>query len=183
MVSFADSRVVYTLVVLAVAVERLVELRISSRNTRRLMALGGVESGAEHYPWMVSLHTVLLIACPLEVWLLDRPFVPALAASMGVLLLTTMALRYWVIASLGGRWTTRVVCLPGTELCTHGPYRFLRHPNYVAVALELVALPLLHGAWLTAALFGGLNGLLLRVRIRVENAALRTAVAGARRSA
>jgi len=174
-----DTRLLYVLLVALVATERVVELALSRRNVRRLLRLGGIEAGAGHYPWMVFMHAAFLAACPLEVLVLRRPFVPALAAAMTFLLATTMALRYWVVASLAGRWSTRVIVLPGARLVRSGPYRWMRHPNYVAVVLELLALPLIHGAWLTAASFSGLNALVLLVRIRVENAAL----AGARGSA
>lgn len=167
-----DTRLLYVLLVALVATERVVELALSRRNVRRLLRLGGVEAGAGHYPWMVLLHAAFLAACPLEVLLLRRPFVPVLAAAMTFLLATTMALRYWVVASLAGRWSTRVIVLPGARLVRSGPYRWMRHPNYVAVVLELLALPLVHGAWLTAASFSGLNALVLLVRIRVENEAL-----------
>ena len=102
-----DTRVLYLLLVGAVALERLVELAITQRNQAWAFTQGGLELGASHYPWMVALHTLLLVAGPAEVWLLDRPFLPGLAAAMFVLLVLTMALRYWVIATLGKRWTTR----------------------------------------------------------------------------
>jgi methyltransferase len=136
------------------------------------MAQGGVEVGEDHYRWMVVVHTLFLIACPAEVWLLDRPFVPWLAAAMLALLAGTMALRYWAISTLGKRWTTKVVCVPGLPVVTGGPYRFVRHPNYVAVVLEIAALPLIHTAWLTAAVFSLANIFVLRTRIRVEEEAL-----------
>ncbi|HEX7181710.1 MAG TPA: isoprenylcysteine carboxylmethyltransferase family protein [Thermoanaerobaculia bacterium] len=167
-----DTRVLYTLLVAAVAVGRLAELRIAERHRRALLARGGFEASPEHYRWMVLLHTAFLIACPLEVWLLDRPFLPALAVPMLALLALAVALRWWVIATLGERWTTRIVCLPGAPPVAGGPYRFLRHPNYLAVIAEIAALPLVHTAWLTAAVFSLLNGLLLRVRIRAEERAL-----------
>jgi methyltransferase len=167
-----DTRLLYTLLVAAVAAGRLVELRIAERHRRSLLARGGVEAGVGHYPWMVALHTAFLIACPLEVWLLDRPFIPGLAAAMLVLLALAVALRWWVIATLGERWTTRILFLPGASPITGGPYRFLRHPNYLAVAAEIAALPLVHTAWVTALVFSALDAWLLRVRIRAEEAAL-----------
>lgn len=167
-----DTRDLYTVLVAAVALGRLIELRIAERHRRRLMARGGVEAGAGHYPWMVALHTAFLVACPLEVWLLDRPFLPGLAAAMLALLLAAVALRWWVIATLGERWTTRIIYLPGASPITGGPYRFLRHPNYLAVAAEIAALPLMHSAWITALAFSVLNIWLLGVRIRAEEAAL-----------
>jgi methyltransferase len=170
--SGADTRLLYTILVVLVAVCRLVELRIAERNRRRLMAHGGVEAAPEHYPWMVLLHTSFLIACPLEVWLLRRPFLPALAAAMLFLVILAMALRLWVIRTLDGRWTTRILVLPGTPPVVVGPYRWIRHPNYLAVCTEIAALPLLHTAWLTAVTFSVLNALLLRVRIRAEERAL-----------
>lgn len=167
-----DSRVLYTLLVVLVAAGRLVELRIAGRNRRRLLERGGIEVAQGHYPWMVALHTALIIASPLEVWLLDRPFLPALGFSMLALLVLAALLRWWVIATLEGRWTTRIVVLPEVPPITGGPYRFLRHPNYLAVILEILSLPLVHTAWLTALVFSVLNGWLLRVRIRAEEEAL-----------
>lgn len=169
-----DTRVLYTLLVGLVALERLVELSISRRNAKKILGRGGVEVGADHYRWMALMHATFLAACPLEVWLLDRPWIPALGLPMLLLLAGTMALRYWVVASLGERWNTRVILLPGAPLVQRGPYRYLRHPNYLAVVLELLALPLVHTAWLTAIVYGVANALVLRTRIRVENAALRS---------
>jgi methyltransferase len=162
----------YLALVGLVTLARIVELLISQRNTRRLLRRGAFEVGAGHYPWMVLLHVAFLVACPFEVMFFERPWIPSLAIPMSVLLVLTMALRFWVIAALGERWTTRVFILPGAPPVQTGPYRWGRHPNYLAVALELIALPLIHTAWVTAALFAVLNGLLLAVRIRVEDEAL-----------
>jgi methyltransferase len=167
-----DTRVLYTLLVALVAAGRLVELRIAERNRRSLLARGGVEAGAEHYLWMVGLHAAFLIASPLEVWLLNRPFLPLLAVAMLALLIVAAALRWWVIATLDGRWTTRIIVLPGVAPITGGPYRFLRHPNYLAVILEIFSVPMIHTAWLTALVFSLTNAWMLRVRIRAEEAAL-----------
>ena len=167
-----DTRALYTSLVLLAAIGRLLELRIANRNRRALMAQGGVEVSPGHYPWMVALHTAWLFAAPLEVWLLDRPFLPWLGIPALVLFAAAFGLRYWVISTLGGRWTTRIVCLPGVEPVTGGPYRWLRHPNYLAVILEIASLPLVHTAWLTAVVFSLLNAFLLRVRIRAEEEGL-----------
>ena len=141
-----DTRTGFALVFAAVAVARLVELGISRRNFRRLLARGGAETGESHYPWMVTLHTAFLFGCPLEVWLLERPWIPALARPMAMLVVAAMAMRYWVMATLGERWCTRVVCLPDEPLLVDEPYRFMRHPNYAAVVVEMATLPLLHTA-------------------------------------
>jgi methyltransferase len=117
---------------------------------------------------MVLLHTLFLVSCVSEVWVLGREAAAWLAAVMLAMLAGAMALRYWVIATLGRRWTTRVVCQPGAPLIEAGPFRYLRHPNYLAVVTEIAALPMVHGAWLTALVFSALNAALLRVRIRVE---------------
>ena len=166
------SEILYLLLVGAVALARLVELRLAQRNRRALVAQGGIEVGAAHYPWMVALHALFLTAAPLEVVLLHRPFRPFLAAAMLVLLAAAMTLRYAAITTLGQRWTTRILVIPGLPPVVSGPYRFLRHPNYVAVVLEMAALPLVHGAWWTATVFSLANLLLLRVRIRAEERAL-----------
>lgn len=170
-----SSEVLFTVLVLVVGLERVAELVVSKRNTAWAMARGGVETGQGHYPVMVVLHTVFLVGCLAEVWLLDRPADLVLAVPMLVLLVLAQLLRWWCITALGPRWSTRVVVVPGLPLVEGGPYRFLRHPNYVAVVVEGVALPLVHGAWLTALVFTVANAALLTVRIRAEDAALRSA--------
>lgn len=167
-----DSRLLYTLLVLLVAVQRLVELRVSKRHERRLRARGAVEAGAGHYPVMVALHTLFLVSCVVEVWWLGRPFVPWLGWTALAVLVAAQGLRYWTISTLGERWTTRVLVPPDEPRVAGGPFRYLRHPNYLAVALEIAALPLVHAAWLTAVVFSLADALLLRVRIGVEERAL-----------
>ena len=163
----------FTVLVGAVAVERLVELLISKRHLAWALARGGVESGRDHFPAMVALHTALLLGAVAEVLLLDRPFVPALGWPALAVALACQAGRYWCIATLGEQWNTRVVVVPGLGAVARGPYRWLRHPNYVVVVVEGIALPLVHGAWLTAAVFTAANAvLLLRYRIPAEERAL-----------
>ena len=166
------SRVLYLGLILLVAFQRSTELRLAVRNERLARAAGAVEFGAGHYPWMVTLHTLFLVSCVAEVFLLERPLAPRAAGAMLLLLGVATALRYWTISTLGERWTTKILVRPGVPLVTGGPYRFLRHPNYLAVVIEIAALPLVHGAWLTAAVFSVANAVLLTVRIRTENAAL-----------
>jgi methyltransferase len=161
------------------AAERLVELFLSKRNAARAFARGGVETGQGHYRVMVVFHSLFLVACGAEVVGLARPFPGALGFGALGVALVAQALRYWAIASLGDRWNTRIIVVPGLEPVTRGPYRFLRHPNYVAVVLELAAVPLIHGAWVTAAVFTLGNALLLLVRIRAEEVALGAAYAQA----
>ncbi|MEV4189420.1 isoprenylcysteine carboxyl methyltransferase family protein [Streptosporangium canum] len=164
----------YLLLVLLVGAERLAELVVARRNARWSTARGGVVSGQGHYPWMVALHTGLLAGCLLEAGLSGRPFVPALGWPMLVLVVAAQGLRWWCIAALGHRWNTQVIVVPGLPPVTRGPYRlhWLRHPNYVAVAVEGAALPLVHGAWITAVTFTVLNAALMVVRIRCEETAL-----------
>ena len=168
----------FTLLVALVAVERLVELVVARRNERWSVERGAVETGAAHYPFMVVLHTGLLAGALLEAWLGDRPFLPALGWSMFVLVVAAQALRWWCIRTLGRQWNTRILVVPGLPRVTGGPYRFLPHPNYIAVIVEGAALPLVHTAWITALCFTVLNAGLLRVRISAEDAALRGLVAG-----
>jgi len=173
----------YTVLVLATGAERIAELVVSSRNARWSFARGGVEYGRGHFPPMVALHTGLLLACLAEVWLLDRPFLPWLGWPMLVLVVASQALRWWCIATLGPRWNTRVIVVPGLPLVARGPYRWLHHPNYVAVVVEGFALPLVHSAWITALVFTVLNAvLLLAFRIPCENRALATSEASAARA-
>ena len=168
-----DTRWLYTGLLALMVVERLVELRISRRHQRWLVDHGAIEVGQEHYPWMVLQHGLFLASCLIEVWWLDRPFYRTLAIAMLVALTVSMALRYWVIATLGRRWTTRVFCLPGEPIITTGPFRYLRHPNYLAVVIEIFALPMVHTAWMTAVVFSLANGILLAQRVRVEDEGLR----------
>jgi methyltransferase len=162
----------YTLLVVLVGVIRLVELSVAQRNLRWARERGGTETGAGHYPVMVVLHSALLLACIVEVWLAHRPFLPGLGWPMLALLVAAHALRWWCIRTLGPQWNTRVIRVPGMPLVTGGPYRWLKHPNYVAVVVEGFALPLVHTAWITALAFTVLNALLLRVRLGVETEAL-----------
>ncbi|GAB6938673.1 isoprenylcysteine carboxyl methyltransferase family protein [Isoptericola variabilis] len=166
----------YAALVLATGLERLAELVVSARHARWSFARGGVESGRGHFPAMVALHTGLLVACVVEVVVADRPFVPWLGWPMLALVLASQGLRWWCIATLGERWNTRVIVVPGLPLVRRGPYRWLAHPNYVAVVVEGVALPLVHTAWVTALAFTVLNAwLLLAFRIPAEERALRLA--------
>lgn len=164
--------VAFTVLVALVGLERLAELVVSKRNAAWSMERGGVETGLGHYPFMVVLHTGLLVGALVEAWV-RRPEVPAaLAWSMTGLVLASQALRWWCITTLGRRWNTRVIIVPGLPPVRSGPYRLLRHPNYVAVVVEGLALPLVHAAWITALVFSLANAILLRVRIRTEDAAL-----------
>lgn len=155
------------IVVGLVALQRLGELAYARRNTRRLMAEGAVEEGAGHYPLVVAVHAAWLLSMVLLIPA-DAPVVWPL---LGLFILLQGG-RLWVIASLGRFWTTRIITLPGAPLVRRGPYRFLKHPNYLVVAAEIAALPLAFGAWEIALVFSILNAAVLAQRIRVENATL-----------
>ena len=165
----------YIAFVLATGGERIYELVVSKRNAAAAFARGGVEYGQRHFPWMVALHTGLLLWCIAEVVLLQRPFIPWLGWPMLVIAIACQAARYWIIASLGPQWNTRVIVVPGAgRIANRGLYRWFSHPNYVVVAVEGIALPLVHTAWITAIAFTVLNAvLLLGFRIPTENRALR----------
>ena len=169
------SVLLYVALIIATGAERIVELFVSRRNAILAFERGGREYGQRHFPWMVALHTGLLLACIGEVVLLDRPFIPVLGWPMLAVALLCQAGRYWVISSLGPQWNTRVIVVPGAgRITSRGLYRFFSHPNYVIVAVEGVALPLVHTAWVTAIAFTVLNAvLLLGFRIPTENRALR----------
>jgi methyltransferase len=162
----------YLALLVLVALERGVELLLSTRNARLALARGAVETGQGHYPVMSVFHGAFLVSCALEVVILQRPFPGAVGWIALAVVLAAQALRYWAVATLGWRWNTRIVVVPGAVPITGGPYRFVRHPNYVAVIAEMLALPLVHGAWLTAIAFSLGNAWLLRVRIRAEEQAL-----------
>jgi methyltransferase len=169
----ADSHLLFAALFALLALQRLGELVLAQRNRSRLLAAGAFEVGASHYPVMVLLHAGWLFAAPLEVFFFDRPFLPGLGGPALAVAFAAMALRVWVIRTLGPRWTTRVIVLPGAAPVVGGPYRYLSHPNYLAVVVELAAFPLVHTAWLSALVFTLGNALLLRTRIRVEEEALR----------
>lgn len=157
-----------SIVILAlVTAQRLGELVLARRNTARLMAQGGVETGASHYPLIVALHAAWLAGLFVLAW--DRP---VNWVWMAVFVLLQLG-RVWVIASLGARWTTRIITVPGETLVRRGPYRFVSHPNYIVVAAEIAVLPLAFGLTAFAAIFSVLNAAILAIRIRTEAGALR----------
>lgn len=164
----------FTLLVAAVAVERIVELVVSARHLRWARERGGVETGAGHYPLMAAVHSLLLVSCVVEVHLADRPFIPGLGWPMLAVVAGTQGLRWWCVRTLGPQWNTRIVVVPGLPLVARGPYRLLRHPNYVAVVLEVAALPLVHTALVTAVVFSVLDAVVLSIRIPAEQRALTT---------
>jgi methyltransferase len=156
-----------------VVIERLAELVVARRHDRALLAAGAVEHGRAHYPYMVALHAAWLLGCVVEPIAASHAFQPIRFAAGAVAVAAAVALRWWTIATLGGRWTTRVLVPPGRPLVTGGPFRFLRHPNYLAVVIEGAALPLATGAWITALTGSLLNCyLLVAIRIPCEDAAL-----------
>ena len=156
-----------------ITAQRLAELVLAHRNTRRLVAAGGVEAGRAHYPLIVALHAAWLGG----LWLLARDH--AVNAIFFAAFVALQLARAWVIASLGRRWTTRIIAMPGEPLVARGPYRFMRHPNYAVVAAEIAIVPLALGEPLYAGVFFVLNALVLAVRIRTEDAVLAAAATGA----
>jgi methyltransferase len=155
------------ILVILVAVQRLIELWVARRNTKRLLARGGQEVGRRHYPVIIALHSAWL----LSVFLLGDPDWGVLWLALGAFLVL-QTIRVWVVLSLGEYWTTRIITLPGEPLVKRGPYRFLRHPNYAVVVGEIALLPIAFGLWKTALIFSLLNGAILWVRIRAEESAI-----------
>jgi methyltransferase len=162
----------YIVLILALYGERLIELVVSRRNVRRLLANGGREHGRGHFPPMALFHTLFPVAAVVEVLVLDRSF-PGIWGWLSLtVVFLAQALRWWAVATLGGAWSVRVVVVPDSPPITDGPYRLLQHPNYLAVVLEVAAIPLVHGAWLTAIIATALNVCLLAVRIPLEERVL-----------
>jgi methyltransferase len=149
-----------------VTLQRLVELPIARANTKRLLAAGGHEVGAGHYPLIVAVHVAWLAS----LWWL-APSRPIDVSFFALFVLIELG-RVWVLRTLGQRWTTRIVVLPGEKLVAGGPYRFVNHPNYLVVVGEIAVLPLVFGLWQVALIFSLLNAVALTVRIRAENKAL-----------
>jgi len=172
------SVILFTVFILLTGGERIGELVTSIRHARWAFARGGVESGRGHYPAMVMLHTGLLVGSLAEVWFLGRPFIPVLGWPMLAIAVLCQAGRIWIIRSLGNQWNTRIIVVPGMPLSRRGPYRWakLPHPNYLLVAVEGAAIPLVHTAVITAVVFAVLNAILLiGFRIPAEDRALRAA--------
>jgi methyltransferase len=154
------------LILALLTAQRLAELVIARRNTRALLARGAYEASPGHYPLIVAVHTLWLAA----LWWL-APGSPIVWPLIGLFVLLQLG-RIWVLATLGSRWTTRIIILPGAPLVARGPFRFVRHPNYLVVILEIAVLPLAFGLWQVALIFSLLNAAVLWIRIRAEERAL-----------
>jgi methyltransferase len=157
--------------VVLVATQRLLELALARRNERKARVKGALERGREHYRFIVALHSLWLVSTLVE-GLLRGPEFPILWPVPLALLLLVQPLRYWAIFSLGESWNTKILIVLGAKLVRQGPYRYLNHPNYVVVVVEILTFPLVFGAWVTALVFTALNAILLYIRIREENRAL-----------
>ncbi|MET3727954.1 methyltransferase [Fictibacillus halophilus] len=152
-------------------VQRLAEVRIAKSNEKKLVSKGAVEAGSDHYKWMVSMHVAFFVVFFLEVYVFNaQP--PSWWVVPFILFLIAQVIRVWAISSLGEFWNTKIILLPGANVVAKGPYRFMRHPNYTVVSLELLVMPLIFGAYFTAILFTILNIFMLRVRIPAEEKAL-----------
>jgi methyltransferase len=166
------SVIAYLALLLAVALLRLVELRISKRHQAQMVARGAAKVDEPRFRWMVLLHTSVLLGAGLEVVFLHRPFIPALGASMFIIFLAANAVRWWVIRTLGEHWNVQVMDSTRLGVIISGPFRFVRHPNYAAVFAEMVALPLIHTAWITAALGSLAHIVVLAQRLATEERVL-----------
>lgn len=163
----------YLLLIAAVAVGRVLELSRSRGNQRRLAASGSTKAPEPGYKWMVALHTGILAGCVAEVVLMHRPWIPLLGWSAFALFLAANAMRWWVILTLGVRWNTEVMSASRMGVITNeGPYRWMRHPNYTAVFIEMLALPLIHTAWVTALIGAAVHALVLRNRVALEESVM-----------
>jgi methyltransferase len=170
------TRWIFTGFVGLLALQRLAELRLSRRNETRIQALGGQEHAAGQIALIKALHTTWFLAMVFEVFRFKRPFIPALTIAALALLALGQSLRYAAIRALGWRWNVRVMTLPDAPRVKNGIYRYLRHPNYLGVIFEILAVPLLHSAYLTALVGSVANGILLILRIRAEELAWREAL-------
>lgn len=171
------TQTVFLVLILLTAAERIYELFVSRNHASIAFSQGGVEYGKSHFPAMVLLHTGLLAGALIEVFVFERDFLAGFGWLFLGIAIACQGARYWIIWALGKQWNTRVIVIPGASLVRRGPYRFswLRHPNYWVVAIEGIALPMVHGAWVTALVFTVLNAiLLLGFRIPAENKALRS---------
>ncbi|WP_346244060.1 isoprenylcysteine carboxyl methyltransferase family protein [Shouchella clausii] len=154
-----------------IIIQRLVEVRVARRNERWLKAQGGVEAGTAHYPWMVTLHCGFFISLLIEVTLSNIAFSCWSAIPLAIVVIAQI-IRIWALSSLGKYWNTKIIVLPEAPVIEKGPYRFLRHPNYMVVVAEIAFVPLLFQAYWTAIVFSLLNAAMLTIRIPTEEAAL-----------
>ncbi len=166
------TEVAYLVLLVVVGALRLVEIWISRRNQRYLAAQGVAKVPELHFRWMVVFHTGILVSAGLEVVLLHRPFFPLLASVMGVLFILANGLRFWVIRTMSWHWNVEIMSSTRLGVVSGGPFRWIRHPNYLGVFTEMIALPLIHTAWLTALVGSALHVLILRRRIRTEESVL-----------
>lgn len=174
LVNLSATQFVFLAFVLLLAVQRIFELRLSQRNEAKLLSRGGKEHAPGHFRFMKLTHTLWFVSMVVEVVLFPHAsFVPAVAVPACALFLFGQYLRYAAIRTLGERWSVKILTVPGEASVAAGIYRYIRHPNYLGVILEIFAVPLLHGAWITAILFSLLNAIVLWIRIRAEEQALR----------
>jgi methyltransferase len=169
------SRLVFTGLIALVALQRVFEMRLSKRNEARMTALGGKEHFPGHFKAMKLLHLGWFFSMLAEVYLFKRPFLPSLSGIAALLFAAGQGLRYAAIRTLDWRWSVRIFVLPGFEPEEGGIYRYIRHPNYLGVILEILAMPLIHSAYITTLVFSLANGILLAKRISKEEDALETA--------
>jgi methyltransferase len=163
----------YLVLLVVVATGRLLELARSRRNQQRLAASGSTKASEPGYKWMVALHTAVLVGCAAEVVYLDRPWIPLLGSTALALFVAANMMRWWVISTLGTRWNVEVMSASLLGVVTNeGPYRWIRHPNYTAVFVEMLALPLIHTAWITASLGTVLHAFVLRNRVQLEESVM-----------
>lgn len=162
----------YISLLVLVGIERLIELRVSRRNQRRMAEQGVRKIVEPHFPWLVTFHTVVLVSAGLEVLLLHRPLIPALAIAMAAVFVLSNLLRWWVIWLLADLWNVQIMQSSRIRIVTSGPYRWIRHPNYVGVAMEVFSLPMIHTAWITAIVGTALYMDILRRRVRMEDSVL-----------
>ncbi len=166
------TKLIFSGFVALLAVQRLWELRKSECHRKALLAKGGKEYAYEHFPFMALLHSMWLVAMVVEVWVFDRVALPLIAVFAILLFLLGQFFRLVAMHTLGERWCARIITLPDRPPIAMGIYRYMRHPNYVGVVLEIAATPMIHGAFLTAIIFSVLNCWLLKVRISAEEKAV-----------
>ncbi|MEK4228204.1 isoprenylcysteine carboxyl methyltransferase family protein [Solibacillus sp. FSL H8-0538] len=164
----------FFVIISLVIAQRLIEVLIAKRNEKRMFAQGAYEVGASHYPYMLALHSSFFVSLFAEVLYFERS-ISLIFPVLFVIFLIVQALRIWCLTSLGQFWNTKIIILPGSNVIKTGPYRFIRHPNYVIVCMEILLLPLMFQAYLTALVFTCLNFAMLLVRIPQEEKALREA--------